>query len=102
MSTSRQYDEHIENDVDVLDVNIPMYRVVLYNDDYTTFDFVISILMQVFHKPSDEAEKITLSVHQKGKGIAGIYPREIAEMKVQEVHTRAESSGFPLRAGIEA
>lgn len=102
MSTRQQYDEHIENDVDVLDVNIPMYRVVIYNDDYTTFEFVIDILKQVFHKSSDEAERITLSVHQKGKGIAGIYPREIAEMKVQEVHTRAETAGFPLRAGIEA
>ena len=67
-----------------------------------SIDFVISILKQVFHKTSEDAEKITMSVHLKGKGIAGEYPREIAEMKVQEVHQRAEAAGFPLRAGIEA
>ena len=99
---SRQTDFHIESDVDVLDVKIPMYRVVLYNDDYTTFDFVIDILKQVFHKSDDEASRITMSVHQKGKGIAGVYPKEIAEMKVQDVHQRAEAAGFPLRAGIES
>ena len=102
MASRRQTEFHIESDVDVLDVKIPMYRVVLYNDDYTTFDFVIDILKQVFHKSDDEASRITMSVHQKGKGIAGIYPKEIAEMKVQDVHQRAEAAGFPLRAGIEA
>ena len=102
MSTRHQFEEHTENDVDVLDVQIPMYRVVLYNDDYTTFDFVIEILIQVFHRTAEDAERITLSVHHKGKGVAGVYPKEIAEMKVQDVHQRAENAGFPLRAGIES
>ena len=101
MSEQHQHNRNIESDVDVLDVQIPMYRVVLYNDDYTTFDFVIDILKQVFLKSEQEAKKITLSVHQKGKGIAGHYPKEIADMKVIEVHKRAESAGFPLRAGVE-
>ena len=101
MAFQHQSNHDIDADVDVLDVKIPMFRVVLYNDDYTTFDFVIEILTQVFHKPQAEAERITMYVHRKGKGIAGIYPREIAEMKVMEVHQRAESAGYPLRAGIE-
>ncbi len=97
-----QNDQHIETNVDVIDVQIPMFRVVLYNDDYTTFDFVISILMQVFRKSEQEAVRITMHVHQRGKGVAGTYPREIAEMKVREVHQLAEAAGYPLRAGIES
>ena len=97
-----QNEQHVDSSVDVADIQIPMFRVMLYNDDYTTFEFVIEILMQVFHKPEQEAMRITMNVHQHGKGVAGRYPREIAEMKVQEVHSRAENAGFPLRAGIES
>ena len=101
MSTSHKTDQYTESDVEVMDVKIPMYRVILYNDDYTTFDFVIEILKQVFKKSDAEAKKITLSVHQKGRGLAGTYPKEIADMKVMEVHRRAEAAGYPLRAGVE-
>ncbi|MBQ8035436.1 MAG: ATP-dependent Clp protease adaptor ClpS [Proteobacteria bacterium] len=101
MAFQRDSQGSIESDVDVLDIQIPLTRVILYNDDYTTFEFVIHILMQVFKKSEDEAVHITKNVHIKGKGVAGAYPREIAQMKVAEVHKLAEEAGYPLRAGIE-
>ena len=81
--------------------HIRRYKVILHNDDYTTFDFVIEVLMQIFNKPFEEAQTITYSVHENGMGIAGIYTREIAEMKVSEVHIAAENAGFPLRASYQ-
>ncbi len=101
MATQHQSGGSIQSDVDVLDIQIPMFRVMLYNDDYSTFEFVIEVLKTVFLKSEAEAEKITMNVHRKGKGVAGTYPREIAEMKVVQVHQMAEQAGFPLRAGIE-
>lgn len=102
MSSQSQSNHHVENDVDVLDIQIPMFRVILYNDDYTTFDFVIHVLKTVFRKSEEEAKQITMNVHRKGRGVAGAYPKEIAEMKVAQVHQMADDAGYPLRAGIEA
>jgi ATP-dependent Clp protease adaptor protein ClpS len=79
----------------------PLYKVLLLNDHYTTMDFVVQILMEIFHKPLEEATRIMLEVHHKGKGVCGIYPKEIAETKVYEVHERAQANGFPLRASLE-
>ena len=64
-------------------------------------EFVIKILMEVFHKNYEEAQQIMLEVHQKDKGICGIYTHEIAETKVMQVHKDARESGFPLRAQME-
>ncbi len=101
MATQNQFIHNNESDVEVLDVQIPMFRVILYNDDYTTFEFVIEVLMSVFRKNEEEAKQITMNVHRRGKGVAGVYPMEIAEMKVSQVHQMAEAANFPLRAGIE-
>ncbi len=79
----------------------PKYKVLLHNDDYTTMDFVVSVLMKVFHKTRDEAVNIMLNVHKKGVGICGIYPAEIAETKVALVHQMARQAGFPLRCSME-
>jgi len=78
-----------------------MYRVILMNDNYTTMDFVIMILMVVFHKTHDDAQNIMLDVHRNGRGVAGIYPFEIAETKTRQVEAMAEKHRFPLRCTLE-
>lgn len=79
----------------------PLYAVVLLNDDFTPMDFVIEILQELFSLPLDQAEQIMLTIHHKGKGIAGIYPRDIAETKSNLVIQSARSSGHPLMSQIE-
>ena len=84
------------------EVQVPrLYRVLLHNDHYTTMDFVVDVLMQVFRKAQDEAVRIMLSVHQQGIGVCGVYPYEIAETKVFSVHQLAEENGFPLKCSME-
>jgi ATP-dependent Clp protease adaptor protein ClpS len=78
-----------------------MYNVLLLNDDYTTMEFVIEILETVFHKQPAEAFRIMMMVHTQGKGLAGVYPHEVAETKVETVVERAREQGFPLRAAME-
>ncbi len=78
-----------------------LYKVVLLNDDYTTMEFVIHVLETVFQKSPAEAFRIMMHVHLNGKGIAGVYPWEIAETKVDTVTAMARQSEFPLRAAIE-
>ena len=77
------------------------YMVVLLNDDYTTMDFVVRVLESVFQKSPAEAYRVMMHVHVNGRGIAGIYPYEIAETKVDTVSTMARDEGFPLKATIE-
>lgn len=78
-----------------------LYRVYLLNDDYTTMDFVVYILMKIFDKPKIEATSIMLHVHRHGKGLAGIYTKEIAETKAYETEKLARINGFPLKCIIE-
>ncbi len=79
----------------------PLYKVFLLNDDYTTMDFVVQILESIFHKNPVEATAIMLNVHKRGKGLAGIYSREIAETKIEAVHDLARDNEFPLRCEME-
>ncbi len=79
----------------------PRFRVLLLNDDYTTMEFVVEILEQVFLRPRDEAVAIMLAVHGHGSGVAGVYVRQVAEMKCAAVHVRARAEGFPLRCVME-
>lgn len=79
----------------------PMYKVLLHNDDYTTMDFVVRILEEIFHKSPAEAVGIMLKVHHEGIGLCGYYPGEIAETKVNAVHIRAKEAMFPLKASME-
>jgi ATP-dependent Clp protease adaptor protein ClpS len=78
-----------------------LFKVVLLNDDYTTMEFVIHILEAVFQKSPAEAYRIMMQVHVNGKGIAGVYPWEIADTKVDTVTSMARDAGFPLRAALE-
>lgn len=79
----------------------PMFRVILFNDDYTTKEFVVEILVLVFHKSAAEATALMWQVHRHGSGVAGVYAREIAETKATTVTTLARENGFPLKVGIE-
>ncbi|MBU0462762.1 MAG: ATP-dependent Clp protease adapter ClpS [Proteobacteria bacterium] len=79
----------------------PMYKVILHNDDYTSMEFVVQILMTVFGKSLEKATEIMLNVHNKGKAICGIYTRQIAETKIETVHNLATSKGFPLKSTME-
>jgi ATP-dependent Clp protease adaptor protein ClpS len=79
----------------------PMYKVLLHNDDYTTMEFVVEILMLVFNKSPEEAVEIMLNVHQKGIGICGVYTYEVSETKVNTVHDLARENGFPLKCTME-
>ncbi|MDR2733812.1 MAG: ATP-dependent Clp protease adaptor ClpS [Spirochaetota bacterium] len=79
----------------------PSYTVLLHNDDYTTMDFVVEILQQVFQKPFEEAFRIMRRVHEQGIGVCGSYTREIAEARVAMVKSLAEANGFPLLCTME-
>ncbi len=78
-----------------------MFRVILHNDHYTTMEFVVEILVKIFHKPSREATRIMLDVHRRGSGQCGVYSLDIARTKVSQVHTLARQHDFPLRCSYE-
>lgn len=78
-----------------------MYRVLLHNDDYTTMEFVVYILMAVFRKPMEEAKQIMLDVHHQGIGECGVFIFEVAETKVDTVTRMARQNGYPLKCSME-
>ena len=78
-----------------------LYKVLLHNDDYTTMEFVISILETVFHKSPHDATKIMLNVHNEGVGVAGVYTREICETNISVVHQLAKKTEFPRRCSMD-
>lgn len=77
------------------------YKVLLHNDNYTTMEFVVFVLQEVFRKPYNEAERVMLKVHKNGMGLAGVYVKSIAEKKVETVHKLAEAHEYPLRCSME-
>jgi ATP-dependent Clp protease adaptor protein ClpS len=78
-----------------------MYRVTMYNDDFTTKAFVVELLVTLFHKGVAEATALMYQIQNKGRGVAGIYPRDIAETKVSVAREMARGSGFPLQLSME-
>lgn len=78
-----------------------MYKVLLHNDHYTTREFVVSILREVFHKTMNEATRIMLHVHTHGVGVAGVYTRDVAETKIRRVEQRAREEEHPLMLSLE-
>jgi ATP-dependent Clp protease adaptor protein ClpS len=73
------------------------WKVLIYNDDFTSMDFVVYVLMKHFRKAPAEAVHIMLQVHHKGLGVAGIYPKDVAETKVAEATAEAREHEMPLR-----
>ena len=78
-----------------------MYKVLLLNDDYTPMEFVVMVLQRFFRMDMDQATQVMLHVHQRGVGVCGIYPLEIAETKVQQVMDCARSNQHPLQCTLE-
>lgn len=79
----------------------PLYKVLLHNDNYTTMEFVVFVLRNIFNKSEGDAVRIMLAVHHQGAGVAGVYPREIAEMKSAKATELARQNEFPLLCTIE-
>ena len=77
------------------------FRVILLNDNYTTMDFVVEVLILVFHKGEGDATRIMLDVHTRGKGVVGMYPWDIAQTKANQVHSLARQNEFPLKCVVE-
>jgi len=80
----------------------PLYKVLLHNDDYTTMEFVVEVLKTVFRHHEQQALQIMLHVHHNGVGLAGTYPREIAETKAEKATSLARAAEFPLLVTVEA
>ena len=91
--------EEVEVDLELQEPE--MFRVLLHNDDYTSMDFVVNILMKIFHKNSQEAEMIMIKIHEKGSAICGVYTYEVAQTKAEQVKKLAKQNEFPLLATIE-
>jgi ATP-dependent Clp protease adaptor protein ClpS len=79
----------------------PMYKVILLNDDYTPMDFVVMVLEQIFRKNHADALNVMLEVHQKGAGLAGVYTRDVADTKVDQVIEYARINDYPLQCTLE-
>lgn len=79
----------------------PMYKVVMLNDDYTPMDFVVQVLQQFFHHPREKAVQVMLQIHAQGRGVAGVFPVEIAETKTAQVNSYARQNQHPLLTVME-
>lgn len=78
-----------------------MWQVLMYNDDYTPMEFVVDVLTRVFGHSHEQATRIMLKVHTEGRGVCGVYPRDVATMKVEQVMDHARRFEHPLRCGME-
>ncbi len=95
----------IDSDVAVLEktkiVPPSMWNVVLHNDNATPMEFVVVILMQIFHKDAQTATELMLDIHQKGKGVAGTFSKEVAETKKTQTDETSRVNGYPLKCTLE-
>ncbi|MBN1480562.1 ATP-dependent Clp protease adapter ClpS [candidate division KSB1 bacterium] len=98
-NTELQSDVFTREDVGIDEPRL--FKVLLHNDNYTTMEFVVEVLETVFHKSPVEATQIMMNVHRKGLGVCGIYPYDVAESKVVQVHVLAKQKQFPLKCSME-
>lgn len=103
---SEASNQHIYSDLVVEEVKPklkrpPMFKVMLLNDDYTPMEFVIEVLRSFFQMPQEQATEVMLQVHNQGKGICGVYSRDIAETKVQQVNIFSRNNDYPLLCIME-
>ena len=96
---SNEIEIELDDDIDLQEPK--KYKVFLLNDDFSTMDFVIDVLVRVFRKSVDEATVIMMNIHNKGKELCGTYTYEIATTKVAQVKSMAREKGFPLKAMME-
>ncbi|HIP11435.1 MAG TPA: ATP-dependent Clp protease adapter ClpS [Arcobacter sp.] len=94
---------HIEHELDEeIELQEPKkYKVLLLNDDYSTMEFVVEVLIRIFRKSQNEAAQITMQIHEQGKAVCGIYTHEIASTKVAQVKANARKAQYPLKAIME-
>ena len=78
-----------------------MYKVLVHNDDYTTQDFVVWVLEQIFHHSTPSATRVMRHIHNAGIGVAGVYTRDIADTRVDQVLNLSRKAGFPLQCSME-
>lgn len=107
MSDSDEGDQHLDGDLALQDAKPqlkkpPLFKVVLHNDDYTPMEFVIEVLESFFRMNREQATHVMLTVHTKGKGVCGIYTRDIAETKMTQVNQYSRENQHPLLCEIEA
>ena len=104
MAKKRETDVERRGDLETLEktsiARPPLYEVLLHNDDYTTQEFVVYVLERFFHHDPDTARQIMLHVHTKGIGVAGLFPRDVAETKVHLVTEFAKEHEMPLRCSL--
>jgi ATP-dependent Clp protease adaptor protein ClpS len=96
-SSNEQFEDLISHKIDTPN----MYKVVLFNDDYTTFEFVVYVLMKFFHKTQEEAENLTQEIHNTGKGVGGVFSYDEAETRKSLVTNLAKKNDFPLMCELE-
>ena len=101
MSPTALPDTTQETDQQSVVQEVPLYKIIFLNDDHTTMDFVVYVLVTVFKKDPVSAARLMLEVHQSGAAIVDILPLEEAEFRQQQTHSTARSAGFPLRCIIE-
>ena len=97
MATQSNVKSHTEERIKEPD----LYEVIMHNDDFTTMDFVVKVLVDIFHKDQMTAEALMLDVHNKGMAVIGKYPYDIAVTKTNKAMKLANGEGFPFRMTVE-